>query len=293
VPNRTTPIDGQPWPFADFIRDSPLWAPSGVVGSPAAAANVGDLALSFDIVTGTSVTPKLALGRGRSRGGRYERTFAPWSSGMSGTAPQDGSASYPLNTGSNPRRDRIVLRRDNALQAVYPLILIGTPAATPSAQALLQEENGRWDAPLHSWTLPGGSSTAPANITDERHWISPDGDRAAPASGIVYASAFSENTVSPLRPIRTNSGLVTLAGLVTNNQVVNNPVGTWFTLPVGYRPTTFQVGLAYVETIGVVAYSIDTSGVVAGIGYVVGSGAVPTPRYWSINLQYLASPVVT
>lgn len=179
MPDLYNPIDEQPWPAERFYRDAPLWAPSGVVGSPQSGYGAGPLALSFS-VAGSVITPALAVGRARARGMLYERTSTPWTSGMAGTQPTPGSAAYALNSNSNPRRDRLVLRRDLAAAKAYPLIRIGTPAASPSAPALTQDEAGVWDTPLFSWQLAGGSSTAISNIADERVWLDPDGQGVWP-----------------------------------------------------------------------------------------------------------------
>ena len=176
MPDVQPAVDGQPWPTAQFARQSPTWAPSGVIGTPAASSSVGDMALGFDVVAGLSVTVKMVPGRANARGFLYERTDANWVSGATGTQPSPGSAPYTLNTASNPRIDRLVLRRNLSTQKVYPFVIQGTPAAAPAIPALTQVENGIWDTPLHRWQLAGFSSTTVTNMVDERVWVDPGGD---------------------------------------------------------------------------------------------------------------------
>ncbi|SDG94962.1 hypothetical protein [Klenkia brasiliensis] len=173
MPDLYTPVDGQPWPLERFLRQAPAWSPSGVIGVPAIGFGNGACALSF-AVAGSVITVQMAQGRVHARGVLYERTESQWVSGASGTQPTPGTAAYGLNTNTNARIDRLVIRRDPAALKAYPLILIGTPAASPVAPALTQVEAGVWDTPLFSWTLAGSSSTSISNIVDERRWIMPD-----------------------------------------------------------------------------------------------------------------------
>lgn len=174
MPDLFTPIDEQPWPSERFLRQAPTWAPSGVIGVAAASASTGDMALSFS-ATGGVVTVLMAPGRANCRGMLYERTATSWQTGVTGTQPTPGAAPYALNSNSQPRIDRLVLRRDPAAKKVYPLIVVGSPSAAPQKPALTQVEAGIWDVPLFSWLLAGNNSTAVSDIVDERRWVDPAG----------------------------------------------------------------------------------------------------------------------
>ena len=96
MPDIFGPFDGIPWAQAQWYRDAPLWAPSGVAGAPASAVSVGDLPLTI-----SGLTASVGLGRAHVRGAGYERTGTP--------------NAFTVNANTNAtlsRLDRIVLRRD-------------------------------------------------------------------------------------------------------------------------------------------------------------------------------------
>jgi hypothetical protein len=74
----------------------------------------------------------------------------------------------PTNTSSNPRVDRLVLRRDLVARTVVPTVLQGTPAASPEPPALTQTDDGLWDLPLHRFTVPANSGAPITGAVDER-----------------------------------------------------------------------------------------------------------------------------
>ena len=155
------PFDSQPWADqTQWYRFGPAWAPSGVIDVPASSASTGSLALTF-----SGLTPTLSVGRAWVRGAGYEL------SGGSKTM-----AAIAANTNSSlSRRDRIVLRRDLSAKTVSLVPLTGTPASTPTAPALTQDETGQWDISLFSFVVPPNSGTTVTSITDERPWIDPNG----------------------------------------------------------------------------------------------------------------------
>jgi hypothetical protein len=151
MPDVYGPFTGQTWQQSAWYRDAASRELSGVFGAVFTAPDAGDLAL-----TTSGLTVTLALGRAHVRGAGYERTGTAW------------SATLATNTATNPRVDRLVLRRDLAAQTVLPTVLQGTPAASPAAPAVTQVEDGVWDLPLFSVTVPGGSGTTLSGIVDER-----------------------------------------------------------------------------------------------------------------------------
>ena len=154
------PFDGTPWAQDQWYRHASAWAPSGVFGSSAATSTTtGDLALT---VSGRNVT--IGTGRAWVRGAGFERTGTPASQAVS------------ANTNTTlSRRDRVVLRRDLATKTIAPVLLTGTPAATPVAPSITQSETGQWDLLLYSFLVPPNSGTTLSGIVDERLWMDPGG----------------------------------------------------------------------------------------------------------------------
>jgi hypothetical protein len=151
MPDVYGPFTAQTWTQAQWFRDAYARDVSGVYGTSFANAAAGDLGLT---VSGLIIT--MGLGRAHVRGAGYERTGTAW------------SYTVPANTATNPRIDRLVLRRDLAAGTVLPTPLQGTAAATPAEPALTQAEDGVWDLPLHSWTTPANSGAPLTAVTDER-----------------------------------------------------------------------------------------------------------------------------
>lgn len=70
---------------------------------------------------------------------------------------------------TNPRIDRVVVRRSLSARTISLAILQGTPAASPTAPALTQVASGTWEFPLAQVLVPASSSSVVnANITDQR-----------------------------------------------------------------------------------------------------------------------------
>lgn len=174
------PFDAVPWAQSQWYRFAPVWAPSGVIDVAAATPSGGGLGLSFN-----GLTPTLAVGRAWARGAGYE---------ISGTAKT--MSAVPANTNASlSRRDRIALRRDLAAQTVAPVLIQGTPAASPTAPALQAVETGQYDIPLFSFLVPPNSGTSITGIVDERTWLDPaTGTRDAGWQNITPNSPF---TVGP------------------------------------------------------------------------------------------------
>lgn len=70
---------------------------------------------------------------------------------------------------TNPRIDRVVVRRDLTARTGSIAVLTGTPAASPVAPALTQNAAGVWEVPLAQVRVNASvASIVNANITDER-----------------------------------------------------------------------------------------------------------------------------
>src|SRR4051794_37141120 len=108
MPDVFGPFDTATWSMAQWYRDAPARELSGVYGTAFTAPGSGDLALT---VAGLVIT--MGMGRAHVRGAGYERTGTAW------------STTLPTNTGTNPRVDRLVLRRDLPGKTVVPAVLQG------------------------------------------------------------------------------------------------------------------------------------------------------------------------
>jgi hypothetical protein len=151
MPDLYGPFDGATWQQSQWYRDAYARELSGVAGEVFTAPGAGDLALTV-----SGLTVSMGLGRAHVRGAGYERTGTAW------------TYNTPPNTAAQPRVDRLVLRRDLAARTVTPLVLQGTPAASPAAPAVSQVEDGAWDLSLYSYTVPANSGAPLTNIVDER-----------------------------------------------------------------------------------------------------------------------------
>jgi hypothetical protein len=294
MPNVSSPQDSQPWPAADYYDDAPLWTPSGLVlptgqALPTSYAG-GDFALSLPVAAG-AITPGLSLGRARVGGMRYRRTVTPWSSGLAGGSPDPGSDAYPLNSNANPRIDRLVLRRDLAAGKVYPLILLGTPAASPAVPALTRVDGGVWDLPLHRWQLAGSSSTAITNITDERRWMSASGEAL---SGLLpVGSNFTAGAGrAPTWYLQNNR--VWVQGAVINTPAFTPPSSAIVSgnLPYQIRPGgILNFACAATTTSAVYNLQVDTVGGVGIQGPNIGTNYVAGIT-WALDGASWALPAV-
>jgi hypothetical protein len=151
MPDVYGPFDGATWSQAGWFRDAWARTRSGVFGAAFGTPTTGDLALTV-----SGLTISMGLGRAHVRGAGYERTGTAW------------SYDVPANTATSPRVDRLVLRRSLAAQTVVPAVLQGTPAATPTAPAVTQADDGVWELPLFRWTTPANSGAPLTGVIDDR-----------------------------------------------------------------------------------------------------------------------------
>lgn len=80
------------------------------------------------------------------------------------TAQENVSISTPA---SNPRIDRIVLRKDSVAQTVRITLLDGTEAASPTAPSLTQTHGGQFEIPLAQVLI---TTAGVITVTDERDY---------------------------------------------------------------------------------------------------------------------------
>lgn len=241
------PFDGVTWSQAQWYRYAPAWAQSGVLGSAPVSSSSGDLAFSA-----SGLTISLAVGRAWVRGAGYELTATPW------------TATAVTNTNTNPRIDRVVIRRDLSAQTVHPAILQGTPAGSPVAPSLTQVETGIWEEKLFSFQVPASSGTTLTNIVDERNWLSLDRIEAK----VWRTSGFSSPLTDGVRTT-VDFNASRLSGGFTFNDAANTLTvpanGTYNLRSRGYvtNSASFQASYRVVrQRVGVADKDIIVSSVV-------------------------------
>lgn len=139
------PWGTNPWTETQWYRFASAWAPDGVLGP-------NDLLLTS---SGLSVT--LGVGRAWVHGAGYERV-----------APVSSLTVAANNDSTNYRRDRIVLRRSLSTHTVTPVVIQGTPSATPVPPTPTQNDSGDWDVLMWSFLVPPGGGTSISGVIDER-----------------------------------------------------------------------------------------------------------------------------
>lgn len=104
-----------------------------------------------------SLAVDVSLGRFHIEGRYYEVFSEPVTVALTAADPTD------------PRIDRIVVRRDLASREVVAGVVTGTPAPSPTAPALTQSPTGVWEEPLALVDVAASASTiTAADITDDR-----------------------------------------------------------------------------------------------------------------------------
>lgn len=121
--------------------------------------------------------------------GRQVKAYANQAALVRGFRWESGSTPVVIaldaNTSGNPRRDLIVLRLNRADYTVRLAKITGTPAATPSPPAPIQDAGttGVWDLPVADVRVVSSGTTgqpiiAPADVADRAWWIQPPGAMA-------------------------------------------------------------------------------------------------------------------
>lgn len=99
-------------------------------------------------------------------GSAFVRAFIGYSSGSNST-------SIATNGSGQNRKDRLVLRLDRsagtAANLLKPVVIQGTPAASPQAPAITRTTSGLWDLPIAQWT--SGSNGSLSGLVDERQLL--------------------------------------------------------------------------------------------------------------------------
>jgi hypothetical protein len=270
VADASGPFDGSAWSEAEWYRHMPAGMKSGVIGSKVTSATAGALAWS---ASGLAVT--LAIGTANVGGAGYSRT-----------APAT-AISVPANTNSTlSRRDRLVLRRSLTTHNVTPVIIQGTPAASPVAPALTFNAT-TFDLKMFSFLTPPNSGTTLTSVTDERAWVSDGtvdediltpllGEATGASSGTAGDTATSIVTTNITVPVALDSQRRIR---VTGISFASTPAGVGLNITVssslGFAKTrsinTGSLGGDFIVTAfdtdltaGARSYSVQVSTTVAG-----------------------------
>lgn len=222
MPDVSGPFDSAAFAQSSWYRDRGYLEPSGVQGAPTGTLGGGDLGWSSN-----GLTSSLAIGRAHVRGAYYERTSTAY------------TYTHPANTTANPRIDTIALRRDLAAKTVVPAVLQGTPAASPSAVALTQVDNGVWEEALFDVTVPANSGTVLTAVDRRQNIVAGQPDSGWSAMGLT-------NPLTGFAAWRRKSGVVDVHcdlsynGAYSVNFVMMN-------VPAGARPQWPRriVGMTY------------------------------------------------
>ena len=149
------------WPFDDSDGDRPLnteqWARGHTsLATNGVVPNVGD-ELVVTETSPESLGVQVTTGRFWAAGRLYEVFSEPETLPLASADP------------TNPRIDRIVVRRDLASREVVAAVLTGTPAADPDPPALTQNTVGVWEESLAQVAVAANAASVDDDdITDER-----------------------------------------------------------------------------------------------------------------------------
>lgn len=128
----------------------------------------------------------------------------------------------PANAHATQARiDRVVLRWDPATETATLTHLQGTPAATPVAAPITQDDLGVWDLPLWRFTVPANNGAPLTALGDERRFIDP----ATGGTGLtVYSTANVQNgaTAASIGTLSVGLWEIEAAGDATAASVLNN-----------------------------------------------------------------------
>lgn len=139
---------------------------------------------------------------------------------------------------TNPRIDRIVVRRDLSNRTCVLAVVQGTPAASPAAPALTQNVSGVYELPLAQVRVnAAAASVTNANITDERMYsASSTGTRFDTALGHHHDGVDSRKaTYADLLSIPTTFAPVAHAHASGAGNIV--AYGTLSGIPATFAPT--------------------------------------------------------
>lgn len=258
------PFDGTPWAESEWYQFAGLWAPSGVVGAPAASMSSGAFGVSSSGLTATVAT----------NGARA------WVDGTGYKGDGNKAIAVPANTNTTQaRRDRFVLRRSVAAKTCAVTRLEGTPSASPTALGLSQVSGAVYDVPICSFLVPADSGTTLSGFVDERPWVEPNG------GGTAWTDlSLSGGYQTPGQPnfggvaqFRRTGRKVELQGIIFRQSAVQLTDGsTIATLPSGSRPPVNRYFLCHGTDSGVVSLQVNTSGAVVVKAFIDAPGTAVT-----------------
>lgn len=150
----------------------------------------------------------------------------------------ENDASLPVSVpdvASNPRIDRIVLRKDYALQTVRVTRIEGAEAASPVAPAITQVAGVTWDLPLWQIRMAVGAGAIPSIWIDEREWVNFPQFRGIDDDGVYWEDDFDSALDVPASSTDVIRGPW---NVTTNNSAIVN----------FNNPSTGTIGVAELST---------------------------------------------
>lgn len=207
------------------------------------------------------------------------------------TAPVD----LTIGDASTGRRDRVVLRRDTAVQTVRLHVISGVDNGSGTAPAMTQDAS-TWDEPLYIFNKAPGGGGAITLITDSREYIPRHGDVSLEGSAAAHAYAQISGAPASANSAPVNAGLTRTAsagsdtGHYANDDHVHkvDPVpGGYVAATIANSSTTPVLAMQCTVEAGV-TYSVDVLFICQGelgiatlgipSGSIVGSGSIgPDP----------------
>lgn len=130
-------------------RMARLWMPDGVDTVPSGG--------SLKVTHSAGLTVSIAEGHAILRGIFYRQVGAI-------------TRSCVVNGSTFPRLDRVVLRCDLGANTIEPLVITGTPAATPTAPAMSYTETV-FDLPLATVRVEANDTIAAGGVSDKRRYV--------------------------------------------------------------------------------------------------------------------------
>lgn len=168
------------------------------------------------------------------------------------------TAITPSAPSSNPRIDRIVLRKSWSAQTVRITRIAGTEASSPSAPSLTQTDGTTWDIPLAQYQIATGAG-AISSLTDQREFLHDPSATMPVADGGTGATSLTDGGVL----LGSGTGAVTAMSVLGDGVIV---VGDNSTDPTTITALTSSTGTLKHEVGGMEfdASAVTTGDIVAG-----------------------------
>jgi hypothetical protein len=219
-----TTYDARPSAYTQLSSTSDWEALLSISGKPSAV----------DGAVGSAMVPSLDTG-GRNA------VIADGNAAIKGMLWRcDAPVSTPIPAASAQNRiDRLVLQLNRGATSsptvIQPVVVTGTPAASPVIPALTQNATGIWQLPISHWTST--SAGALTGLIDDRVLANDPWHNVVGDSGWTALSGYG-----PLRYRFTSSGEVQFSGATQHTNVnATTAVNSGNPLPFAYIPVSNKI----------------------------------------------------